>query len=42
MKSFIEAIREGKISKPLARRIVRRLQKKKITIDPALIELIDL
>ena len=37
MKKLINAIRSGKISKAMARVIIRRLQKKGIPIDPGLI-----
>ena len=40
MKSLIKAIREGKISKAMARLIVRRLRKKGILIDPELANLV--
>ena len=39
--SLIKAIREGKITKPMARFIVRKLRKKGVPIDPELIELIN-
>lgn len=38
--SLIEGIREGKITKPMARFIVRKLKKKGIPIDPQLVELV--
>lgn len=40
MTSLIKAIREGKISKPMARFIVRKLRNKGVPIDPELAELI--
>ena len=40
MKSLIKAIREGRISKAIARLIVRRLRKKGVPIDPELTEMI--
>ena len=36
IKSLIKAIREGRISKPIARWIIRRLRKKGVPIDPEL------
>lgn len=39
MKSLIEAIREGKITKAMARFIIRKLRKKGIPVDPELAEL---
>jgi len=41
MKNLIEAIRGGKISKPMARLIIRKLRKKGIPIDPELSEVVD-
>lgn len=41
MKSLIKAIREGKITKPMARLIVRKLRKKGVTIDPELAGLVE-
>lgn len=40
MRSLIKAIREGKITKPMARFIVRKLRKKGVPIDPELTELV--
>ena len=40
MKAFIEAIRAGKITKPIARVIVRKLRKRGIPVDPELTDLI--
>lgn len=40
MQNLIRAIREGKISKAMARLIVRRLKKKGILIDPELADII--
>ena len=40
MRSLIKAIREGKITKPMARFIIRKLKKKGIPIDPELAELV--
>lgn len=40
MRSLIKAIREGKISKAMARFIVRKLRKKGIPIDPELVEIV--
>lgn len=40
MKALIQAIREGRISKPMARFIIRRLGKNKIPINPELIEIV--
>ncbi len=40
MRSLIKAIREGKISKAMARLIVRRLRKKGILIDPELADIV--
>ena len=40
MKSLIKAIREGKITKPMARFIVRKLRKEGVPIDPELAELV--
>ena len=40
MRSLIEAIREGKITKPVARFIVRNLRKKGVPLDPELTELV--
>nr|YP_010448174.1 hypothetical protein NRL27_pgp025 [Nitzschia dubiiformis]UTQ75655.1 hypothetical protein [Nitzschia dubiiformis] len=40
MRSLIKAIREGKITKSMARLIVRRLRKKGIPIDPELAEIV--
>ena len=40
MKSLIKAIREGKITKPMARFIVRKLRKKGVPIDPELAEIV--
>jgi hypothetical protein len=40
MRSLIKAIREGKITKPMARFIVRKLRKKGVPIDPELAELV--
>lgn len=41
LKNLIKAIKEGRISKAIGRSIVRRLQKKGITVDPELIEIVD-
>ena len=41
MRSLIKAIREGKITKPMARFIVRKLRKKGLPIDPELAELVE-
>lgn len=40
MKNLIKAIREGKITKPMARFIIRKLRKKGVPIDPELAELV--
>ena len=40
MKSLIKAIREGKITKAMARLIVRKLRKKGVNIDPELAEIV--
>lgn len=40
MRSLIKAIREGKITKPMARLIVRKLRKKGVPIDPELAEIV--
>ena len=40
MKSLIKAIREGKITKPMGRLIVKKLRKKGIPIDPELAEIV--
>ena len=40
MRSLIKAIREGKITKPMARLIVRKLRKKGVPIDPELVEIV--
>ena len=40
MKSLIKAIREGRITKQMARLIVRRLRKKGLPIDPELAEIV--
>ena len=40
MKSLIEAVRKGRISKQMARLIIRRLRKKGIPIDPELAEIV--
>ena len=40
MKGLIEAVREGKITKQVARIIVRRLKRKGVPVDPELIELV--
>ena len=40
MKSLIKAIREGNITKPMARFIVRKLRKKGVPIDLELVELV--
>ena len=39
MKSLIKAIREGKITKAMARLIIRKLRKKGVPIDPELVEI---
>lgn len=41
LKNLINAIKEGKISKIVGRAIVRKLQKKGISIDPELLEIVD-
>lgn len=41
MKNLIKAIQEGKITRPMARLIVRKLRKKGISIDPKLAELVN-
>ena len=41
MKSLIKAIREGKITKPMGRFIIRKLRKKGVPIDPELAELVN-
>lgn len=38
MESLIEAVREGRISKALARLIIRKLKARGITVDPELIK----
>jgi hypothetical protein len=40
MKSLIKAIREGKITKSMARLIIRKLRKKGVPIDPELAEIV--
>ena len=40
MKSLIKAIREGKITKPMARLIVRKLRKQGVLVDPELAEIV--
>lgn len=40
MKSLVKAIREGKITKPMARFIVRKLRKKGVPIDLELAEIV--
>lgn len=40
MRNLIKAIREGKISKAMARLIIRRLKKKGIAIDPELADIV--
>ena len=40
MKSLIKAIREGRITKQMARLIVRRLRKQGVHIDPELAEVV--
>lgn len=40
MKSLVKAIQEGKITKPMARFIVRKLRKKGVLIDPELAEIV--
>lgn len=40
MRSLIKAIREGKITKPMARVMIRKLRKAGVTIDPELAELV--
>ena len=40
MRSLIKAIREGKITKSMARLIVRKLRKKGVPIDPELAEIV--
>ena len=39
MQSLIKAVREGRISKAMARIIIRRLRKKGLPVDPELVEL---
>ena len=41
IRNLIESIREGIITKPMARLIVRKLRKKGVPIDPELIELVN-
>lgn len=41
MRSLIKAIRKGKITKPMARFIVRRLKKMDVPIDPELAKLVN-
>ena len=41
LKNLIKAIKEGRISKPIGRAIVRRLQKKGIAVDPELLEVVN-
>jgi hypothetical protein len=41
LQNLIKAIKEGKISKAVGGTIIRRLQKKGVPIDPALLELIN-
>ena len=38
MKNLIEAIREGRVSKPVDRTIIRKLKRKGIIVDPELID----
>jgi Asp-tRNA(Asn)/Glu-tRNA(Gln) amidotransferase B subunit len=38
MQNLIEVIKEGRISKKLARAIIRKLQKHNVLIDPDLID----
>ena len=40
LKNLIKASKEGRISKPIGRSIVRRLKKKGIAIDPDLLEVV--
>ena len=40
LKNLIKVIKEGRISKAMSRVIVRRLQKKGITVDPELLEVV--
>ena len=40
MKSLIQAIKEGRISKKIARLIVRKLLKKGTRVDPELLDLV--
>ena len=40
MQNLIKAIREGRITKPMARYIVKKLRKKGVFIDPELAELV--
>ena len=40
MQSLIKAIREGRITKQMARLIVRRLRKRGVPIDPELAEIV--
>lgn len=40
LKNLIEAIREGRISKPIGRAIVRKLQKDGICVNPELLEVV--
>ena len=41
MRTIIEAVREGSITKPIARTIVRRLMKNNVPIDPELLDIIN-
>ena len=40
LKNLIKAIKEGRISKPIGRAIVRRLQRKGTAVDPELLEVV--
>lgn len=40
MKALIKAVREGRIGKPMARLIIRKLRRKGVPIDPELAELV--
>ena len=40
MKNLIKAIKEDKITKPMARFIIRKLRKRGVPIDPELVELV--
>ena len=40
LQNLIEAIKKGRIAKPIGRAIVRKLKKKGIAIDPELLEIV--